>query len=177
MTAVLAGLLTISLNACSATPEPTVQVESPSPTVSASPTPSDEPTDTTTYGKLGEPYTWDDGIEAIIGTPDVHKATAWAPNSPWFKRGYVILVKVRVTNGSSKAMELDRFVVGVGDGVNEGEPFEAKDHKVVDPTGMLKPGKSITWTAGFKMGTAPDESALHVVAQPDFSHGSVRFVS
>lgn len=124
-------------------------------------------------GKIGDTYTWDDGVALTISEPTAFKPsdTASFTDDKSMKdfQKYTITIK----NDSDKAIEPMFVVNGLSGGKEIDQIFDSEQNVGGGPNAKLQPGKSVTFDVAFAM---VDHKDLSLDAYIDTDHRDVTFI-
>ncbi len=162
----LAVLLLPVLGACTAAPAPEPLVGADPFVQTAEPY---EPGPSTAVVEFGEPYTWTGGATMTVGEP---VDTDVAPTDGRYLR--VVAVEVAVMNGGTGTVPAAAYQFRAA---TDGPAVAAyTGPEFVPPSGPLEPGRTVTWTQFFQLGSREAaEFELEVVATTDEARPAVYF--
>lgn len=165
MLALGAAALCLSLSACappadeapvsSGAQEPGQSAAAPTQQAqSATPTPT-----TQAPPKLGQTYTWDDGLAVTIGGAQEYQPSAIVDEEYHLEAGTPLKFQITIQNNTPQPVDASQFI---SDLVSAGEPAEQVedlDQGISLPSGTIEPGASLSYTAAF---IVPDPGSFEI---------------
>ncbi|RKW71731.1 DUF1942 domain-containing protein [Galactobacter caseinivorans] len=136
-------------------------------TTSAAPEAGSESSDP----KLGDAYTWENGMKIAVSKPKKFKPSEYAMADV---QGKPQVFTVTVTNGTEEDFKPVILSLSASSGGSEAEQIFDSSQGVEMPTTTVKPGKTVTYKVAFDV-EDPDDITMDV--SPGFEYDSKTFVS